>query len=553
MKTPVVSLVSALMLCGMALQAVSQNPDAALRINVTNYGAIGDDEKDDTVAIQTAINAANAGDTIFIPDGIYKISRAITSRSDLKIQGESQAGTVVEFSGKESFTMIDLANLSNVEITTLTLDGKLKSLANGIFATNGGGHKIHFITIRNLAYSGFGPHGILFEGNAEWKQAVNHSLLSDNTFSHIGVKSEWGAAIRFANGSSHNQALRNTITHTGRGGILANNGATDLTISGNSISGIGKVAEGLSIEVHTECNRALIEDNTVEHWISLDKTNNSAIRRNSISSNKVDDWKYAGLELAGGSNNIFTDNQVNQGAKLGISISVDYPKEYVFWGRNTISGMADWGAQLQGDATGLGYHYFYKNSFSNTYRNHTQSTYKNQGHGFRINGNSHHVTLEENAIKGNEGFGVEFSGKGIDQFTFINNVLTDNKQGAITAYPGTDLQWSGNHVASNKSNVVPSSSGFNNSAIPTADFKVHTSIKVHQPVEFINFSVSNNSGGSIAHVLWDLGQGLPSTEKNPTHTYTAPGTYRVTLIVWDEKGRAARKEQLIKVAAASGR
>ena len=177
MKTPVVSLVSALMLCGMALQAVSQNPDAALRINVTNYGAIGDDEKDDTVAIQTAINAANAGDTIFIPDGIYKISRAITSRSDLKIQGESQAGTVVEFSGKESFTMIDLANLSNVEITTLTLDGKLKSLANGIFATNGGGHKIHFITIRNLAYSGFGPHGILFEGNAEWKQDVNHLLL----------------------------------------------------------------------------------------------------------------------------------------------------------------------------------------------------------------------------------------------------------------------------------------------------------------------------------------------------------------------------------------
>lgn len=547
MKMPIVNLVSILILFGVVLHTAAQSVAIAPGINIIDYGARGNDSKDDTAAIQAAINAANSGDTVFIPDGIYKISGAIAAKSNIKIQGESQAGTIVEFSAEKNVAMIDLSNVSNVELTSFTLDGKMKSLANGIFAKNGSGHKIHFITIQNLTYNGFGPHGILFEGNAEWKNAVTHSLLMDNTFSNIGVRSEWGAAIRFANGSSHNHALRNTITSTGRGGILANNGATDLIISENTITGIGKTIEGLSIEVHTECNRALIEDNIVEHWISLDKTNYSAIRRNSVRSDKVDDWKYAGLELAGGSNNIFTDNHVSQGTKVGISISINYPKEYVFWGHNNISHAADWGAQLQGDSIGLSYHYFYKNSFSNTYRNHAQSTYDHQGHGFRVNGNSHQITLEENSFKGNEGFGVEFNGRNIDQFTFINNVLTGNKHGAISPYPGNDLQWSGNTVASNKSNAVPKSSGFKNSTIPTANFSSPTTVEVHKPVEFMNSSVSNNADGSIAHVLWDLGQGLPSTETSPTYAYTKPGKYLVTLIVWDEKGRAARKEQMMNV------
>lgn len=553
MKLPKGPLVITLLVCSLTQPVFSQHAATATNMNVADYGALGNDDKDDSLAIQTAINAAHSGETLFIPNGHYKLSTAIKAKSDIKIQGESQAGTVIELTGDNNFAMFDLSNTSNVELTSFTLDGKMRSVANGIFAKNGSGHTIHFITIQNLSFNGFGPHGIFFEGNSEWKEAVTHSQLTDNTFSNIGVGSEWGAAIRFANGSSHNHALRNTITKTGRGGILANNGATDLIISNNTITGIGKTIEGLAIEVHTECNRALIEDNIVEHWISLDKTNDSAIRRNTVHSNKLDDWKYAGLELAGGSNNIFTDNQVSQGTKVGISISIDYPKEYVFWGRNNISHSADWGAQLQGDAIGLSYQYFYQNHFSNTYRNHPQSTYKDQGHGFRVNGNSHHITLEDNIFNGNRGLGVEFSGKNIDQFTFINNVLSDNQQGAITAYPGSDLHWRGNHAMRNNNNATPASSGFKNSALPTADFTSPKQVKLHTPIKFINASHSNNAGGSIAHVLWDLGQGLPHTTANPTHSYTQPGTFRVTLIAWDERGRAARKEQLIEVIATTDR
>lgn len=551
MKIRVAYLVSVLMLPGVVQGASIQASGAARVISVIDHGALGNDGNDDAAGIQAAISAASAGDTVLIPGGIYQVSRAVVAKSGVKIKGESKSDTIIEFSGVEGFAMIDLSNVSNVEMTEFTLDGKMKNLANGIFATNGVGHEIHSISIKNLRYDGFGPHGILFDGNKDWKKSVSHSLLSGNEFSNIGVDSEWGAAIRFSNGASHNHAVGNTIKDTGRGGILANNGATDLIISGNIISGIGISAEGLSIEIHTQCDRAIIEDNVVEHWISLDKTSGSAVRRNMVGSDKVGDWKYAGLELAGGSNNIFTENKVDRGAKIGISVSIDYPKEYVFWGRNSINGMADWGVQLQGDSIGLSYQYFHKNLFLNTYRNHAQSSHENQGHGFRVNGNSRHITMEENVIQGNEGVGVEFSGEGIDQFSFIRNLIVGNRHGAVTTYPGNDLLWVGNNVSGNKSDAVPLSAGFKRSAIPFAGFESPVTVGVNEELSFSNSSFSNNPGGSIAHVLWDLGQGLPSTQASPIHVYTKPGTYLVTLIVWDEKGRAGRKEKLISVTARS--
>lgn len=47
-------------------------------INVKQYGAMGNNSSDDTVAIQTAINAAEAtGHPLYIPTGTYLISSAL--------------------------------------------------------------------------------------------------------------------------------------------------------------------------------------------------------------------------------------------------------------------------------------------------------------------------------------------------------------------------------------------------------------------------------------------------------------------------------------------
>jgi PKD repeat protein len=44
------------------------------------------------------------------------------------------------------------------------------------------------------------------------------------------------------------------------------------------------------------------------------------------------------------------------------------------------------------------------------------------------------------------------------------------------------------------------------------------------------------SAQTVYRYLWDFGDGRTSTEKNPVHVYRMPGTYTVTLTVWDEDG-----------------
>ncbi len=48
---------------------------------------------------------------------------------------------------------------------------------------------------------------------------------------------------------------------------------------------------------------------------------------------------------------------------------------------------------------------------------------------------------------------------------------------------------------------------------------------------FIDSSVSGNVNDPITSWLWDFGDGTTGTTQNPSHNYTAPGTYSITLNV----------------------
>jgi hypothetical protein len=79
---------------------------------------------------------------------------------------------------------------------------------------------------------------------------------------------------------------------------------------------------------------------------------------------------------------------------------------------------------------------------------------------------------------------------------------------------------------------------------PTVALASLTAVAVGQPVTF-SFDFADD--GALAHVLWDLGEGLPVTGARATHTYTALGQYRVSLVVWDDDGRAAYDEFVLQV------
>jgi len=61
------------------------------------------------------------------------------------------------------------------------------------------------------------------------------------------------------------------------------------------------------------------------------------------------------------------------------------------------------------------------------------------------------------------------------------------------------------------------------------------------------FSASINGGTQPYMVSWDFGDGTTSDEINPTHIYTNPGEYTVTVFVTDDNGKTAEDTAIITV------
>jgi PKD repeat protein len=56
------------------------------------------------------------------------------------------------------------------------------------------------------------------------------------------------------------------------------------------------------------------------------------------------------------------------------------------------------------------------------------------------------------------------------------------------------------------------------------------------------------SGGSSPYAYrWDFGDGTTSTERNPSHTYTQPGTYTVILTITDGRSMSTVKTMTVRV------
>ncbi len=60
---------------------------------VTNYGAAGDGVRDDSAAIQNAINACPAGQVVYIPAGTYRLNSQLTVRKGIVLRGAGSSAT----------------------------------------------------------------------------------------------------------------------------------------------------------------------------------------------------------------------------------------------------------------------------------------------------------------------------------------------------------------------------------------------------------------------------------------------------------------------------
>lgn len=69
--------------------------------------------------------------------------------------------------------------------------------------------------------------------------------------------------------------------------------------------------------------------------------------------------------------------------------------------------------------------------------------------------------------------------------------------------------------------------------------------EIDQPIQFND--LSSGGSGTFVNWTWEFGDGQASNDQNPTHTYTAEGTYTVTLTVEDDRGgtNSANKDVLV--------
>jgi len=495
--------------------------------------------------LRDIIAQSKPGDTIHLPAGRYTITEAITPKAGTRIIGDGQEKTFIRYGGEKPGVLIALNNCEEVEVAHLTLDGENNpNVYQGISGGNARRLKVHHVTIRNLVKSKtFGPHGILFSGkNPTRENGVTDSEVSDCLIENIAPDAQFGCGIRFAWGSSRNKVLRNVIRNTGRGGIFGDNGSTDLVIQGNTVSGSG--GEGLGIEVWGGCDRAVIEDNHIDHWLSIGGSDFCAVRRNVIS-DKSGVFKGYGIEAIG-SHLVITGNLVDDGQHIGASVSAQCPKDYVFWGRNAFLNCIQWGAQLQGETTGAAHHYVYRCKFNNTSADRGAPRYpKDRGHGFRTNGNIKHLVLEECEFSDNGRFGVQLGGGGVDFLSFVRCAIQNNKGAAVVGPRDySALEWKDCTVKGNADNKLPPEKPFPQ-APPTSSFDAPEAARVGEPVSFSD--TSRPAQGKIAAVLWDFGDGVPATDPRTSHAYARPGEYLITLVAWDDSGRGARCEKRIAI------
>jgi PKD repeat protein len=523
-------------------------PSFAIVLSVQEFGADGSDDIADASAIQKAINAAGEGDVVCISSGTYLIDIPLNAKSGIMIKGSGVRETTLRYTGTIADGMIKLQNIIGVDLCDFTIDGKGNDhLVYGVVAYQGSGHHMHHLVIRDMeAVTPSGPVAIRLGGSTSSRVGTTGCVIENNLIENIGINSEWGGGIRCSWGSSRNAIRENNISKTGRGGIFANDGSTDLIITSNTISESGLFTACLGIEIWNECDRTLIEDNTLDHWLSVDRSDFCAVRRNTVSGTTDERIAYIGLEAAGASNAVFTNNVVLQGQRVGISISSAPSKNYIYWAGNRIESMIQWGAQLQGDAGGARYQYFYNNEFIGTKSADPRASYPDSaGQGFRFNQNAWHITLDSNRIENNGRTGIQFSNN-INQISIINNKIVGNAGAGISVCPETitEIEIAGNYVQGNAGNTIPASRGYENER-PTALFEAPSYVVSGEPVLFMNSSMDPD--GAISYCLWDFDDGLPSAERSPMRIYESPGSYNVSLVVWDNEGRGHRTTRTLNV------
>ncbi len=225
---------------------------------------------DDDCSLREAIAAANAGDTVSIPEGTYTLTQgtALTISTDISLVGESAADTIIQAAANadDAQSRVFYIDGSAVTLSSLTIRyGRTTSdstensggSGGGIYVTGGQELTLDNVIISTNFAENYGG-GIYNDGSTITlnNSTVAGNSLSDGNANGGGIYNDYGGTINL-----NNCAIIDNEGCTAGGGIFNHDGAT-MVLSNCTVSGNGSVDDDTQCSSITGvgiCNNGILE------------------------------------------------------------------------------------------------------------------------------------------------------------------------------------------------------------------------------------------------------------------------------------------------------
>jgi parallel beta-helix repeat protein len=391
---------------GLTTAFVTPAPPTGRSLNVLNYGATpNNSSNNDVTAIQSAINAAVAGDEVYIPDGVYDLkgSTSINLKTRVSVRCQSQNAVLAgQYSAAPHAVLYAAPGVSDLRLSNCRITKTSGSTyQSGVRLGNQGtGALTSRIAVSGMLIEKHQRFGVLLQNTYQ-------ALVEGNTIKNAsalgGGGSGYGVIIDQSR-ATNNWIRNNTIGPVIRHALLIQFSANHNLLEKNTITG----AVSGAIDLHGEDEYSNeIRYNTVRDCVR----NGTTVSPNG-GGIELGEWSgVAGITTAhdnSGPNNWVHHNEVSN-CTYGLRIMNHSDNAYVqdnYFHHNYYSG-------IQADLAPL------KNL--SIQRNRIQ--YNNRD-GILLYGVDY-ATIQDNTVTNNTRFGLWTDSRTI-HYTITNNTITNN-------------------------------------------------------------------------------------------------------------------------------